>query len=253
MSSVSQGLIWESIVQQINLEQLVNYANKPDEFQVELASLLNTYTVKTIAEIGCATGVTSLMLKDSFDKTLLDINPGAIELARQLFDSYGKKAEFFVDDMFNMNFSNESFELLFNSGVIEHFSYHERVKALQEYSRVLKPDGVMIIAFPNHYSFLYRIAYLILNWRGRWQYPKEYKIYDLGDELNESGLYLEKRVILAKKTALWYASFNRVFGKLMSVADKIFKFEGYLTVLVIRNQRQCANSSIKDASTRWSG
>jgi len=87
-----------------------------------------------------------------------------------------EKIHFYVSGLagavqFNMPFKNETYDIVFNSGVIEHFDKKERSRALKEYSRILRNDGVIIIAFPNHFSVPYSLAYLVRNnllFRYRW-------------------------------------------------------------------------------------
>jgi len=95
-----------------------------------------------------------------------------------------------------MSCSDESYDVVFNSGVIEHFNKKERIDILREYRRVLKRNGMMIIAIPNHYSLPYRSAYLFKKkfLRGfLWPWPEEYKIYDLEEELGLVDMQLVKR------------------------------------------------------------
>ncbi len=158
----------------------------------------------------------------------------AIELTKKAHEQLDKKADFIVADMFGMPFENNQFDIVFNAGVIEHFNQEERTKAFQEYARVLKDDGVMFIAFPNHYSFPYRLAYKIMKLLNKWPFPDEYKLYDLKDEIQSNNLVLEKRLILSKKSLMRWLGFAPPLKWLFQFIDIFYKYEGYLTVLKIR-------------------
>jgi len=151
-----QAKIWEKHIENIQWDSLRKSVDNPAAFQVELKVLIDKYIEegkRRIIEVGCETGVSSLILSDKFDKTLLDLNPKAIEWSEKLFDVYGKEGHFIVADMFRMPFEDGRFDIVFNAGVIEHFKRKELEKAFKEYGRILAEDGVMIIGFPNQFSW----------------------------------------------------------------------------------------------------
>lgn len=235
---MNQKEIWINSIKNLTPLDVVNDYYNPAIFQKELRDLLDKY-VKTkprIIEVGCETGVTSLLLDDDFDKTLLDLNPNAIALAEAAASLLNKKANFFVGDMFRMKFDDESYDLVFNAGVIEHFDKEERGAALREYSRILKSSGTMVIAFPNHYCPPYRFSYLFLRLIKRWPYPVEYKLYDLNDEIKQAGLVLVSRQTLSKNTIFNWLGFAYPIKLIFQIFDKFFKYEGYLTVLTIKKK-----------------
>jgi len=235
---MTQEEIWINHIKNSSVDDVIKEYDNPAIFQKELIKLINKEfkNKSKIIEVGCELGVTSLLLNDKFDKTLLDLNPLAIDLTKKAHIRLNKQANFIVADMFDMPFNNNEFDIVFNAGVIEHFNYKEREKALLEYSRILKNDGIIIIAFPNHYSLPYRLAYIIRNLFNKWPYPNEYKLFDLIKEIDNSNLILEKRVILSKKSLMNWLDFIKPLRKIFEVIDKFYNFEGYLTVLIIRKK-----------------
>jgi 2-polyprenyl-3-methyl-5-hydroxy-6-metoxy-1,4-benzoquinol methylase len=135
-----------------------------------------------------------------------------------------------------MPIRDNQFDIVFNADVIEHFNKEDRTKALKEYSRILKDNGVMFIAFPNHYSVPYRIAYIIRKILKRWIYPDEYKMYDLIDKIKSANLILKCRVILSKKSVMTWLDFMPPLKWFFQFIDIFYKFEGYLTVLEIKKK-----------------
>ncbi|NOR55566.1 MAG: methyltransferase domain-containing protein [Sulfurovum sp.] len=235
---MTQEEIWINHIKNSTVDSVINYYNKPAIFQNELVELINQELGNNtkIIEVGCELGVTSLLLSDYFEKTLLDLNPLAIELTEQAHVKLNKKADFIVADMFDMPIENKQFDIVFNAGVIEHFNETERTKAFREYARILKDGGVMFIAFPNHYSLPYRLAYKIRKLLKKWPYPDEYKIYELKNEINNSNLILEKRLILSKKSLMRWLNFLPPLKWFFQFLDIFYKYEGYLTVLKIRKK-----------------
>jgi SAM-dependent methyltransferase len=233
LSSADQSNIWESLVCREDLTSLSKAVRNPCRFQVELKHLIDAlYREQAkIIEVGCFTGITSLLLDDRFDKTLFDLNRPALELSEELFRHFGKAGRFVAGDMFSMPFPEDSFDIVFNSGVLEHFDHQERVAALREYGRILKPGGSLIVAFPNHYSAPYRIGYRYLNFTRQWPYPPEFKLKDLRDELNQAGLQFDGRRTLDDATPLHYARRVGILGLPLKYLFKMIGFEGYLTVI----------------------
>lgn len=241
MISCNQEKIWQKHIENFTVDNVIAEYTNPAIFQKQLKSLINNYSkvYKDIIEVGCEIGTTSFILDDSFNKTLLDLNPLAINLAKKAFGKCNNNAQFFIADMFNMPFKDETYDIVFNSGVIEHFAKKERSRALKEYSRILRNDGVIIIAFPNHFSVPYSLAYLVRNnllFRYRWPYPREYKIFDMKDEINSNNLILEKRVVISKESIYNWWNFFKPMKYVLKLLDKYIHFEGYLTVLIIRKK-----------------
>ena len=215
----------------------------PALFQVELVDLIEKYSLNQdskIVEVGCETGITSLLLSARFNKTLLDINTRAIKLCKEIFDDHEEKADFVVADMFSTPFADQSFDVVFNAGVLEHFTEKEVIDALTEYKRIMKKNGSMIIGIPNHFSVPYRLAYLFriaLDKVGihKWAFPKERKIYDLRGEIETAGLMLYKRETMAKESIFNWWDFLPPVKWVFKKLDQVYNFEGYLTVLLIKN------------------
>jgi len=235
---MTQEEIWTNHMKNTTIDNVIDMYNNPTIFQKELVDLINQEYKESaeIIEIGCETGVTSMLLSDKYKKTLLDLNPLAIELTQNTHKKLKKNAQFIIADMFNIPIEDNQFDIVFNAGVIEHFTQDERTSALKEYARVLKDDGVMFIAFPNHYSLPYRLAYIIRKILKKWPYPDEYKIYNLKVEIENTNLILEERVVLSKKSLMRWLNFLPPLKWFFQFFDKFYHFEGYLTVLKIRKK-----------------
>jgi ubiquinone/menaquinone biosynthesis C-methylase UbiE len=98
---------------------------------------------RKVLEVGCGRGSLSAYFSDSgWDCTLLDISPTAIELARKAFLEHGLKAKFDVGDCLSLPYENESFDVTFSIGLLEHFEQIDNV--IREQIRVLAPGGLFI-------------------------------------------------------------------------------------------------------------
>ena len=100
-----------------------------------------------VLDCGCGPGTLTLGLAQAVDPgqaTGIDIEPGMVDRANALADEGGiKNVEFRVDDITDLSFPNDCFDLVFVSAVLEHLP--DPVVALKEIRRVLKPGAVTVI------------------------------------------------------------------------------------------------------------
>ena len=116
-------------------------------------------------EIGCSGGRVSFGLEKSLgfiDITAIDFVKEFIEIATQEAENRRSMIKFQVGDVLNLNFANESFSQIICTGVVlSHLPHkHQRVKALQELYRVLKPKGKLLINVNNIISDRFYIKYV---------------------------------------------------------------------------------------------
>ena len=88
--------------------------------------------------------------------TGLDISTGALNLYKRL---YGDSCKIIHGSIFNIPSKKESFDGIYNLGVMEHFTEKEILKILKEFNRILKKDGKIILFWPPAFG----ISVLFLN------------------------------------------------------------------------------------------
>jgi 2-polyprenyl-3-methyl-5-hydroxy-6-metoxy-1,4-benzoquinol methylase len=230
--------MWKKHLHPIEVNHVIRQYYEPKTFQSELVEVIKTLPgISSSIEVGCETGVSSMLLDSSIEKTFLDYNEKAILLCKSACDQLNINGEFIHDDMFTFE-PKKKYDLVFNAGVIEHYSKQQRTLLLKRYKKMLTDDGVIVIAFPNHYSFPYMSAYLTRKYLllgYKWRYPKEYKIYDMKEEIEDNNLQLIERLVVSKKSLFRWWDFCKPMKKLLKLFDKYFKeYQGYLTVLVIK-------------------
>lgn len=97
-----------------------------------------------VLEIGCGTGLFSgkVFHKTKCKLTSIDISPELINDAKNKYP----EITFKLENAMNISFQSNTFDVVFGSSVLHHLDFK---KSLQEFFRVLKPEGRMAFAEPN--------------------------------------------------------------------------------------------------------
>ena len=118
-----------------------------------------------VLEIGCGLGTDGVRFaKAGADYTGVDLTDAAIELARKRFELSGLRGELRVSDAENLDFADESFDLVYSHGVLHHTP--DIAHAVSEIHRVLKPGGRAIVMLYHRDSYNYRVGICILRRAG---------------------------------------------------------------------------------------
>lgn len=126
-----------------------------------------------ILEVGCGTGLTSLLLAKKYELRpyLLDSSSESVKLCAKNARKLKIKAIVKKAYAQKLPFPDDYFDICFSGGLIEHLLKTDRLKALREMVRVSK-DLVIVIA-PNARNIPYRIGKFWRERAGRWIYGHE--------------------------------------------------------------------------------
>lgn len=239
-----QKQAWLDYSKGITVDHIKKSFSNPTNFQTEF----NTVLQKTISdnnfqnaiEIGCEAGISLMLLnKNLKQSTFLDYDHTILEKVEQAGKEIGLQGTNCIcEDMFTMNsIEDETYDLSYNSGVIEHYTKEIRTNAIKSYSRITKRGGYVIVAYPNHHTLPYRLSYLIGRMLGKkvWPWPKEYKFYSLKDEMEAAGLVYVNRTTMDRKSIFnqWITKY-KITRSFFLFLDKFMHFEGYLTICTAR-------------------
>jgi SAM-dependent methyltransferase/glycosyltransferase involved in cell wall biosynthesis len=139
-----------------------------------------------ILEAGCGAGWQSLALARTgrFDITLLDFSERALEQARTTFKREGIPAEFLLADACDPG--EPLFDLVFNAGVLEHYSATEQVALLRGMASRSRKHVLALV--PNRNCYWYWLWRIQQAAQGDWPYGKETPSTDLEAIFREAGL-----------------------------------------------------------------
>jgi SAM-dependent methyltransferase len=124
-----------------------DYSLKYRRFMHDMGTTFSTKA--NVIEVGCGTGQTLNMQCDTFG---MDISLPALELAKENCNHPIR------GDIFHIPFKDETFDLVYNSGVIEHFQEPYNHVAVNEMLRITKSGGWLIVIVPNSLCLWYRIG-----------------------------------------------------------------------------------------------
>lgn len=103
-----------------------------------------------------ATSLSARRLKVAKSKRAVDIGCGPVDRSDQFSDFDLVRVDIREEvnpdyrcDVRNLPFANREFDLVFSSHVLEHFGRTEWEGVLNEWIRLLKPDGELILVLPN--------------------------------------------------------------------------------------------------------
>ena len=146
---------------------------------------------KSILDIGCGAGRTTFALYERGYHNIigLDLTPEMIDSARELNKKRATDIEFITGDATDLNFTDNSFDYaLFSfNGLMQIPKRANRIQALKEIRRVIKPGGIFIFTThdrennENYKEFWEKEEKL-------WAEGKEDKrLYEYGDKILPSG------------------------------------------------------------------
>src|ERR1044072_4053619 len=105
-----------------------------------------------VLEIGCGVGTDGAQFaRAGADYTGVDLTEAAIELARKRFELSGLPGKFQVADAENLDFADESFDLVYSHGVLHHTP--DTARAVREIHRVLRPGGKAVVMLYHRNSY----------------------------------------------------------------------------------------------------
>jgi SAM-dependent methyltransferase len=114
-----------------------------------------------VLEIGCGLGTDGAQFaRAGAIYTGVDLTDAAVGLARRRFELFGLPGEFRTADAENLDFADESFDLVYSHGVLHHTP--DASAAVREIHRVLRPRGRAVVMLYHRDSYNYRVNISVL-------------------------------------------------------------------------------------------
>lgn len=146
---------------------------------------------RSCLEFGSGIGWTSLALaRAGATVSVVDISAKALELSQRAFARAGCSATWIQSSIFHPTPALERHDVVFNSGLIEHFRRDDQVRMLANMRDLTLRGGYVVVFAPYRGGRLYTWAKRRLEVTGGWRFGDEFPVQTLVDLGTEVGLDL---------------------------------------------------------------
>ncbi len=137
-----------------------------------------------VLEAGCGSGDTLALFKEQ-ETYGFDLSKKSLELAKK------NANKTVLGNIMKMPLKDNTFDLVYNSGVLEHFKEPTNLTAAKEMARITKVGGYVIIVLPNTYCLWYQLyKWITTKITGTWEfgYEESYSSARLRNLVRRAGL-----------------------------------------------------------------
>lgn len=145
---------------------------------------------KKILEIGAGTGRDSFPLVTLGAKVYqLDYSMNSLKIMKRIADEEKMDVTIIGGDTFQLPFKEETFDIIFHQGLLEHFRHAKAEALLKENIRVLKKGGLLCVDVPQRYhiyTVIKKTLIAIDKWFAGWE--RSFSVPELKKEMERLGL-----------------------------------------------------------------
>lgn len=171
---------------------------------------------KRILEIGAGTGRDSFpLIRHGAQVVQLDYADNSLRILKRLADDLQLPAIIVGGDTFQLPFPDETFDVVFHQGLLEHFRYVQAEALLKENIRVLKKGGVLLVDVPQRYHPYTLAKHLLMalnKWFAGWE--RSFSVGELKSLLLSLGLTPVQAYGEWMYPSFFYRSLREVMKKL---------------------------------------
>jgi len=185
-----------------------------------------------ILEIATGTGRYGISMAKDFPESevyLTDISEESLDLAKRLAEDMNiKNVVFKKEDILNLSYDDNSFDLVVNEGIVH--MCPDANKAIAEILRVLRPGGIMITAVANYWNFhtLYKLFLKIIGKKFEYGYEYHFRRKELREivqknnfeVIGEDGFYVGYGLYRLKKYYNIFDILGRIVNRTSKILDK---------------------------------
>lgn len=151
---------------------------------------VTTLEGKKILEVGAGTGRDSFgMVRLGASVVTLDYSTNSLRIIRDLAAEEKINVYPVGGNAFSLPFYDETFDIVFHQGLLEHFREKEAELLIRENVRVLKRGGLLLVDVPQRYHFYTILKHLLIalnKWFAGWE--REFSIGELERFIRSFGL-----------------------------------------------------------------
>jgi ubiquinone/menaquinone biosynthesis C-methylase UbiE len=196
------------------------------DYSLKLYDFLKNYKLdknSKVLEVGCGCGDGLKQFNNQF-VVGVDLSEESLKLS---------KGNLVNADLFKLPFKDNSFDLVYSSGLLEHFKIEKAREAVLELKRVCKGEIVVIV--PNSHCLWYRFFKMSMKMLNKWDfgYEEDYSVKRL--KRLSKGMKIKKlfglQVLLPLATNN-YEALPLKIRKMFTSLEKLFPFKQYYAYAV---------------------
>jgi len=147
---------------------------------------------KKILEVGAGTGRDSFPLVERGAEVFqLDYSINSLMIMKKMAGEEKIEVAIVGGDTFCLPFRDETFDIVFHQGLLEHFRPQQAEALLRENIRVTKKDGLLLVDVPQRYHIYTVIKHFLIainKWFAGWE--REFSVGELRREMERLGLQI---------------------------------------------------------------
>lgn len=206
MENVKNGMAHKEVWDKVSEDYTIDINEEEIAYAEEIYNLLikeQIYPPAKLLELGSGSGhLSACLAQKGYEVSLLDFSRGALSKSKSTFDKYGLKGEFIEGDLFDLSAIANDYDLVWNSGVMEHFSDENLKKIFQQIAVIMRDKFLFLV--PNPDSIAYLLMRFNLEGKGQWEYGQEYLRRNYLDIARSVGLNGEILGYAASSISIWH-------------------------------------------------
>ncbi len=226
-----------------------NYSDEANHSEIALAREIEQLLLElgigpgsSLLEAGCGSGhLSGYLASKGFRTTLLDFSKVALEKAEKYYANNDLKGDFINADMRNLSAGLvNSCDVVWNSGVLEHFGAWDVIDALKKMGQVARQYVVVLV--PNAKSIPYLLFRQQAMENNEWEWGKELLRDSLGHLAEAAGLEFIEEKYIGKGFTL--DQFNYIDSKIgqqyqnINRQNLVSNDQNYLIALIARPKKE---------------
>ena len=142
---------WESRWSQTSAESLKEVLQPYHQGKDEILDVLKAHRVRRICDAGCGFGAYSLLLaSNGFNVEGFDLSESAVAVTKELLGNYKIDASSYrAASVLQTGYEDEQFDAAVAYSVLDHMTVDDAKKGLTELSRIVRKDGLLVLAFDS--------------------------------------------------------------------------------------------------------
>lgn len=147
-------------------DPIMQWTMREHTFKRQLIWQADIKAGQPVLDLGCGTATLTIMLKGIHPEAQvvgLDGDEKALSIAKRKIAKNGLGIEFKKGLSFDLDFTDQSFDVVVSSLLFHHLNREDKLRTLREVFRILKPAGELHIAdWGRPQNFLMRGAFLVV-------------------------------------------------------------------------------------------